>query len=219
MLQSLRASEVLAARLESRVVVRMRELDAANQAQSRFLAAASHDLRQPVAAIGLLVGLARERVQATDARGPLDRAQDAAGALDNLLHGLLDLSRLGTEAAAPKPQAVPLQHLFDAIAAHELPAAQAKGLQLRCVPTRQVVVSDPVLLEQVLRSLVGNALRDTTRGNVLVAARPGALGAADLATDAPALAARFAQQGLAVLHKPFRAEALLQHLLTSRAAA
>ncbi len=174
--QALRASEDLAARLEFRVDERTLALDDANQAQARFLAAASHDLRQPVAAIGLLLGLARERVPAPAVRGLLDRAQDAARALQDLLRGLLDLSRLDTEAAAPRLQAVPLQPLFDAIAAHEQSAAQALGLRLRFVPTQQVVVSDPALLEQVLRNLVGNALRYTRQGGVLVAARAGAGG-------------------------------------------
>jgi CheY-like chemotaxis protein/anti-sigma regulatory factor (Ser/Thr protein kinase) len=133
-------------------------------------------LRQPVVAIGLLLGLARERVPAPDVRRLLDRAQDAARALEDLLRGLLDLSRLDTDAAAPQLQPVSLQAVFDAIAAHERPTAQAKGLRLRFVPTRLSVLSDPLLLEQVLRNLVGNALRYTDRGGVLVAARPGALG-------------------------------------------
>ncbi len=177
MVQALSASEDLAARLESRVAERTRALDQANQAQTRFLAAASHDLRQPVVAIGLLVGLVRERLasgpQAPDLRRLLDRTQDAVRALEDLLRGLLDLSRLDTEAAAPQRQPVALQAMFDAIATHEQAAAQARGLQLRFRPTDQVVVSDPVLLEQVLRNLVGNALRYTARGGVLVAVRPG----------------------------------------------
>ena len=177
MVQALKSSEDLAARLESRVAERTQALDQANQAQSRFMAAASHDLRQPVAAIGLLLGLAREREQAPAQRHLLDRAQQAAQALEDLLRGLLDLSRLDPGgAAAPRHQPVALQALFDAIATHELPAAQARGQRLRFVPTRRVVQSDPLLLEQVLRNLVGNALRYTQRGGVLVAARRGAGG-------------------------------------------
>jgi signal transduction histidine kinase/ActR/RegA family two-component response regulator len=180
MVQALSASEDLAARLEARVAERTEALDSANQAQTRFLAAASHDLRQPVVAIGLLLGLVRERLasspQAPDLRRLLDRTQDAARALEDLLRGLLDLSRLDTVDATPRPQPVPLQALFNAIATHEQAAAQAKGLRLRFRTTDQVVLSDPVLLEQVLRNLVGNALRYTTRGGVLVAARAGAQG-------------------------------------------
>jgi CheY-like chemotaxis protein len=181
---ALSASEDLAARLESRVAERTQALDQANQAQTRFLAAASHDLRQPVVAIGLLVGLlvglVRERLapgpQAPDLRRLLERTQDAVRTLEDLLRGLLDLSRIDTEATAPQPQPVRLQALFNAIATHEQAAAQAQGLQLRFRPTDHMVVSDPVLLEQVLRNLVGNALRYTTQGGVLVAARPGGQG-------------------------------------------
>ena len=101
----------------------------------------------------------------------LDRTQDATRALEDLLRGLLDLSRLDTAAATPQLQPVRLQALFDAIVTHEQTAAQAQGLRLRFRPTDRVVVSDPVLLEQVLRNLVGNALHHTRRGGVLVAAR------------------------------------------------
>ncbi len=100
----------------------------------------------------------------------------AARALEDLLCGPPDLARLDAVEATPRPQPVPLQALFNAIATHEQAAAQAKGLRLRFRTTDQVVVSDPVLLEQVLRKLVRNALRHTTRGGVLVAARAGAQG-------------------------------------------
>ena len=171
MVQALRQSEELAARLEARVAERTQALNDANAAQGRFLAAASHDLRQPVAAIGLLVGLVRERAEAPEQRRLLDRVQDATRALEDLLRGLLDLSRLDTDALAPQHQPVALQALFDAIAAHERPAALAKGLRLHFVPSHQWVSSDPVLLGQVLRNLVGNALRYTALGGVMVTAR------------------------------------------------
>ncbi|MBT9488117.1 MAG: response regulator [Rubrivivax sp.] len=176
MVEALRNTEELAARLETRVAERTEELDQAHQAQSRFLAAASHDLRQPVVAIGLLLGLARERAQGLDLRGLLDRAQEATRALEDLVRGLLDLSRLDDGPVARPRQAVPLQALFQAIAAHEQPAALGKGLRLRFRPTQRVVWSDPLLLEQILRNLVGNAIRYTDRGGVLVVARASAAG-------------------------------------------
>jgi signal transduction histidine kinase/ActR/RegA family two-component response regulator len=176
MVEALRNTEELASRLEIRVAERTQALDDANQAQGRFLAAASHDLRQPVVAIGLLLGLARERAQGLDLRGLLDRAQEATRALEDLVRGLLDLSRLDDGPTARPGQALPLQALFQAIAAHEQPAALAKGLRLRFRQTGLVVRSDPLLLEQILRNLVGNAIRYTDRGGVLVAARAGAAG-------------------------------------------
>lgn len=165
------AREELALRLELRVAERTRDLEAANQAKARFLASASHDLRQPVVAIGLLIGLARERVAAPDVRSMLERADEAVRALEDLLRGLLDLARFDAGTVAPRPQAVSLQALFDSIELHERSAAEAKGLRLRFRPTALAVRSDPLLLEQVLRNLVSNAIRYTDRGGVLVAAR------------------------------------------------
>jgi len=165
------AREELAVRLESRVAERTRDLEAANQAKARFLASASHDLRQPVVAIGLLIGMARERVAAPDVRSMLERADEAVRALEDLLRGLLDLARFDAGTVAPRPQAVSLQALFDSIELHERPAAEAKGLRLRFRATSLAVRSDPLLLEQVLRNLVSNAIRYTDRGGVLIAAR------------------------------------------------
>ena len=171
LVRALAVSEDLALRLEARVAERTLALQEADAAKTRFLAAASHDLRQPVAAIGLLVGLARDRVADAGQAGLLDRIQGAVRALEGLLRGLLDLSRLDSAAGAPLRQAVPLQALFDGLALHHQADAQARGLRLLLRPTTLQVDSDPVLLDQVLRNLVGNALRHTRRGGVLVAAR------------------------------------------------
>jgi len=157
--------------LERRVVERTAALQSANAAKTRFLAAASHDLRQPVVVIGLLIGLVREQVQALDVRRLIDRAHDAVAAMEKLLQGLLDLSRLDSGAVQPRFEAVRVQVLFDAIAATEAATAQAKGLRLRLRPTALAVQADPVLLDQLLRNLVVNALRYTDRGGVLVVAR------------------------------------------------
>ncbi len=171
LVRALAVSEDLAVRLEARVAERTLALQAADAAKTRFLADASHDLRQPVAAIGLLVGLARERAPDAAQAGMLDRVQAAVRALEDLLRGLLDLSRLDSPTDAPQRRPVALQPLFDALALHHQADAQARGLQLRLRSTDLAVDSDPLLLDQVLRNLVGNALRHTRRGGVLVAAR------------------------------------------------
>lgn len=163
--------EQLAHTLEDRVSERTVELEAANAAKSRFVAAASHDLRQPVATIGLLVGLIREKADTPMLRDLARRTNQAAMALEALLKGLLDLSRLEAGAVQPRIRRVELQPVFDSIAAHELEAAHAHGIRLRFRPTPLSVVSDPVLLEQILRNLVGNAVGCTRHGGVLVAAR------------------------------------------------
>jgi signal transduction histidine kinase len=163
--------EQLNVELEQRVQQRTEALQAANAAKTRFLAAASHDLRQPVVAIGLLIGLVRERVSAPEVRQMIDRAHEAVNAMEALLKGLLDLSRFDSGAVKPLPEAVPLQAVFDAIEAHEAASAAARKLRLRFRPTLLAVRADPLLLDQLLRNLVGNALRYTERGGVLVAAR------------------------------------------------
>ena len=159
------------AELEHRVEQRTLALQAANAAKTRFLAAASHDLRQPVAAIGLMVSLLREQVVTPGLRRLADRMDRALASMETLLAGLLDLSRLESGTAAARVEPVAVQPVFDAIALHAADDAARQGLRLRFRPTPLVVRTDPVLLEQILRNLVSNALRHTPRGGVLVAAR------------------------------------------------
>ena len=157
--------------LEQRVAERTRELQSANAAKTRFVAAASHDLRQPVASIGLLAGLLREQSADSAHRSVLDRLTESVGALEQLLKGLLDLSRFDAGTVVSRPRPVVLRTLFDAVAAHERDAAAAKGLRLRMRPGDLNVHADPVLLEQIVRNLVSNAVRYTERGGVLISAR------------------------------------------------
>ncbi|MDB5861854.1 MAG: hypothetical protein JWQ76_5543 [Ramlibacter sp.] len=171
LMTALRDVERLNVDLERRVDERTHELQTAMAAKSRFLAAASHDLRQPVAAIGLLVGLLRERSPASAPLAMIDRIDEAVASLEALLKGLLDLSRLESGTVKPRIEHVALQPLFDAVAAHERALAQDQGRQLRWRPTRLAVRTDPVLLEQILRNLVSNGLRHSNRGGVLVTAR------------------------------------------------
>lgn len=163
--------EALSTKLEARVAERTHELEIANAAKTRFLASASHDLRQPLVTIGLLVGMARENSESAQTRRIMERADEAVGAMESLLTGLLDLSRLEAGAVQPRPQPVRLADIFAAIEAHEHAAAEQKALRLRVRPSSLVVHSDPVMLEQILRNLVGNAIRYTERGSVLLAAR------------------------------------------------
>lgn len=145
----------------------------ANTAKSRFLAAASHDLRQPLQAISLFTHVMAQ--DASTGREPdaslVGKLQSSCESLETLLDSLLDLSR--AEAGALKPEIcdVPLQPLFERLRHEFTDQAAAKGLQLRVVPTRHVVRSDPVLLERMLRNLVANALRYTEQGAVLVGCR------------------------------------------------
>jgi len=168
---ALRANESLNSDLERRVAQRTHELELANAAKTRFLAAASHDMRQPVASMGLLLGLLREQTSRSPLRAMVDRIHEAALSLESLLKGLMDLSRLESGSVRPRMRTVALAPLFDAVDVHHRLAAAAKGVDLRFRPTGLAVTSDPTLLDQILRNLVDNAIRYTERGGVLVVAR------------------------------------------------
>ncbi|MDZ7855244.1 HAMP domain-containing sensor histidine kinase [Sphaerotilus sp.] len=161
--------------LETRVAERTQALDQALQARSRFLAAASHDLRQPMATLTLLLQLLHDRVHSAD-RSALQalsqRLDSACAAMNRLIAGLLDLSRLDDGGLVVRRQAVALQPLLQDIVGLSDELARDKGLRLILHPTSAVVDSDPVLLAQILRNLVGNAVRYTDRGGVLVGVRP-----------------------------------------------
>gem|GEM_PF-383944 len=157
--------------LETKVAERTRELAAANAAKSHFLASASHDLRQPVAAIGLITDLLQSRVTDPALRSLTDRLTRAVNSMESLLKGLLDLSRLDSGTVDVQRRRVRLQPLLEAVTNHEMESAGHKGLRLRIRPTNATVWTDPVLLEQILRNLVGNAIRHTRQGGVLVGMR------------------------------------------------
>lgn len=157
--------------LEQKVQERTQELAAVTAAKGHFLAAASHDLRQPVSAIGLITDLLHERLTDPGQRGLTDRLMRAVASMESLLKGLLDLSRLDSGTVEVHLQAVPMQKLLESIASHESESAHYKGLSLRVRPTQAVAWTDPILLEQILRNLVGNAVRHTERGGILVGVR------------------------------------------------
>jgi signal transduction histidine kinase/CheY-like chemotaxis protein len=171
LLLALEGAERMNVTLERRVAERTRELQAANTAKTRFLAAASHDLRQPMVSIGLLVGLLSEQVRSGPLQRVVQRLQEATGAMEALLTRLLDLSRLQAGTVRVQRQALVLQDLLEAAAAQHAEQALRQGLQLRVRPTPAVVDADPVLLAQILGNLVGNAVRYTRQGGVLLGAR------------------------------------------------
>ncbi|MFG6487071.1 ATP-binding protein [Roseateles sp. BYS78W] len=163
--ESERAGQVL----EQRVRERTAALEAANLAKTRFLAAASHDLRQPMVTIGVLIGVLREQLASPAQQRLIGRVDEAVAAMEGLLAGLLDLSRLDSGGLRVAREPVALALLLEAMAAHEREAAARQGLRLRLrVPPGAAVLGDAVLIEQVLRNLVANALRYTERGGVLV---------------------------------------------------
>ncbi len=143
----------------------------ANVAKSSFLAAASHDLRQPVHALGLFTGALRGLALPPEARHLTDRIDASVEALDGLFSALLDISRLDAGIVEVHVRAFPVGPLIERICADHADEARAKGLILRCAPTTLSIKSDPVLVERILRNLIGNAARHTTNGSVLAGAR------------------------------------------------
>jgi signal transduction histidine kinase/CheY-like chemotaxis protein len=179
------------AELENKVIERTAELaqrreeaERANAAKTRFLAAASHDLRQPMHAIGLMVGLLRQRAVETEQRVLADRTHAAVRSMETLFGSLLDVSKLDAGAVVPQRSDLALQDLLDRVQRAYTPLAAAKGLELRVRPTPWAVHSDPALLERILGNLVSNAIRYTRSGGVLVAVRQrGATGVQLQVTD------------------------------------
>ncbi len=143
----------------------------ANVAKSRFFAAASHDLRQPLHSLGLFASALRETVGPGEGRDLVRRIGDSIGALDRLFDELLDVSRLDAGTVEVRPRNYELQQLFDRLAEEYFAEAEAKALRLRFHPTRLAVYADPLLLARVLANLVSNAIRYTRHGGVLVGAR------------------------------------------------
>lgn len=159
------------ATLERKVEERTRQLELANLAKSRFLATASHDLRQPLHALGLFVAQLRQRVNADERRRIVERIEAAVAAMNELFNALLDVSKLDAGALAPNSMDFPIDPVIRRIESTFAGAAAEKDLTLRFVTSDAWVRSDPVLLERILLNLVSNAVRYTQTGGVLVGCR------------------------------------------------
>ena len=148
-----------------------RQAEAANLAKSQFLAAASHDLRQPLYALSLFSGSLKSFALDADGHELVRKIQDNIGAMETLFNGLLDLSRLEAGAVSKDMTAFAVQPLFDRLEHYFAPIARAQNLTLRLRSTSLWVCGDEVLSEQILMNLIANALRYTPAGGVLIAAR------------------------------------------------
>lgn len=171
--------------LETRVAERTRELAGANallrtkreeaeqasQAKTRFLASASHDLRQPLHTISLLVGVLRRQAVAPEVGTLVEHIEASVSAMEALFVGLLDISKLDAGMSRPVLGDHLLADVLQRVAASHGPEAARKQLRLRMAPTRCAVRTDAVLLERVLGNLVSNAIRYTVRGTILVGCR------------------------------------------------
>ncbi|MEN9418654.1 MAG: hypothetical protein RI988_2274 [Pseudomonadota bacterium] len=148
-----------------------RQAEAANRAKTQFLAAASHDLRQPLHAMGLFAEALRHRAHDAEVVDLVSSIHASVDALEGLFGEIMDLSRLEAGAVEWRPVALQLEGLFARLRLNFEPAAFDKGLTLGFRGGHLAVQADPLALERMLRNLVANAVRYTDAGGVLVAAR------------------------------------------------
>lgn len=152
--------------MEDEIIAARREAERANKANSAFLAAASHDLRQPVQALSLLNGALRRTVQNEKALQMIDSQQHSLTAMTNLLNSLLDISRLDAGAVHPELEDFPINRLIDRLSDEFARQAQHSGLEFSSCGCETVVNSDPNLLAEIIQNFVSNAIRYTDKGSV-----------------------------------------------------
>ncbi|TMG86421.1 MAG: hybrid sensor histidine kinase/response regulator, partial [Betaproteobacteria bacterium] len=145
--------------------------EAASSGKTQFLAAASHDLRQPLHAMGLFAAALSARAHDVQVRNLVGSINASVEALERLFSALMDISKLDAGAVAPRRAAFPLAPVFERLQREFGPPAAAKGLRFTVVPTRAWIDSDPMLFERILANLASNAVRYTARGGVVIGAR------------------------------------------------
>jgi signal transduction histidine kinase/integral membrane sensor domain MASE1 len=158
-------------RLFEALQARTRELGEANQAKSRFIAAASHDLRQPLHALGLFVDRLHGRVKAAERSRIVKQIEAAVAAMDELFNDLLDISKLDAGVLTPTISDFPIAHLLKRTESTFAATARKKGLSLRIVSSSAWVRSDTILLERILLNLLSNAVSYTASGGIVIGCR------------------------------------------------
>lgn len=143
----------------------------ASRAKSRFLAAASHDLRQPLYALTLFASALERRLKQEDAADLVRNIQQAARTMQSMFNALLDISKLDASVIMPRIATFPVAGVLHKLEAEFRGRAEGRGLGFRVVPSTAMVRSDPDLLESVLRNLIANAVKFTASGSVLIGCR------------------------------------------------
>lgn len=147
------------------------EAEVANRAKTQFFAAASHDLRQPLHAMGLFAEALRQRSHDEEVAQLVASINGSVDALEGLFSELLDITRIDTGGVDVTPEHFSVGDIFRKLRLHFEPVAFEKGLSLRFRGEHHHVYADPVLVERILRNLVSNAIRYTNDGTVLVSCR------------------------------------------------
>ena len=148
-----------------------RQAQLANLAKSRFLAAASHDLRQPLQTLALVQGLLAKSVEGEKAQKLVARLDETLAAISGMLNTLLDINQIEAGTVRANFVSFPIKDLLVRLSDEFAYHAEAKRLQLHVVPSGLSVHSDPRLLEQMIRNLLANAVKYTERGKVLLGCR------------------------------------------------
>ena len=147
------------------------EAEVANRAKTQFFTAASHDLRQPLHAMGLFAEALRARVHEPEVAQLVNSINESVDALEGLFSELLDITRIDSGGVEVHAENFELAEVFRKVRLHFEPAAFEKGLALRIRGGRRVALADPLLVERVVRNLVSNAIRYTQDGSVLLSCR------------------------------------------------
>jgi signal transduction histidine kinase/ActR/RegA family two-component response regulator len=147
------------------------QAEIANRSKTQFFAAASHDLRQPLHALGLFAAALAEKVHDPDVMNVVRSINSSVDALDSLFNELLDISRIDAGVVKVNRRHFPLEPILMRLRTDFAPEADERFLRLTIRPSPLHIDSDPVLVERILRNLVSNALRYTREGGVLLVAR------------------------------------------------
>lgn len=158
-------------RLFDEIQDKRRQLELANLYKTRFLAAASHDLRQPLHALNLFVAQLQTETDPAEQARLVAQTSAAVGAMNELFDALLDMSRLDAGVLEVNPTEFPVAQLLERVETTFAEAAREKGLRLGVVPSSAWVRSDFILLERILLNLVSNAVRYTSRGGAVIGCR------------------------------------------------
>lgn len=158
-------------RIENELRAAYQQAEQADRGKTRFLAAASHDLRQPLQAISMFTAALRSTPQNKEDDAILSSIQECLSGANEILGALLDVSRLDAGVLKPQPRDFMLCDVLEMLEVEFLPQARAKGLDIRFVASTMVVHSDPALLGRIIGNFVANAVRYTETGRILVGCR------------------------------------------------
>ncbi len=156
----------------AKIVMEAKQIaEQATIAKSRFLAVASHDLRQPLQTLALLQGLLAKNVEGEKAQKLVSRVDETLGAMSGMLNTLLDINQIEAGNVTPDLVTFPVNDLIERLRGEFTYHAQSQQLAFHAVPCSLSIISDPRLLEQMIRNLISNALKYTKRGKVLIGCR------------------------------------------------